>query len=87
MQVNSYEKIVIIILMMTLLAGSIILLIKDRTPCKEIVVVKGAVKKRLTLSDVEKLHMEGRKININKASASELVCIPLVGKVLASRII
>lgn len=87
MQVNIYEKIVIVVLMMALFAGSTILLIKDRAPCKEIIIVKGGIKKNLTLSEIEKLHMEERLININKASASDLVSIPSVGKVLASRII
>jgi len=87
MNLNIYEKVVIIILMAALLMGSIVLLIKDRSPCKEIIIVKGGIEKRLTLSAIKKLHMEERKININKAEASDLVSIPSVGKVLASRII
>jgi len=87
MQVNICERIVIIILMAALFTGSLILFKKDRVGCKEIVIVKGGIEKRVTLRDVKKHHMEDRKININTARAEDLISIPSIGEVLAARII
>jgi len=87
MQLNIYEKIVIIILMTALFTGSVILFITDRAPREEITIVKSGIEKRLTLSEVKKHYLEERKININNAVRGDLISIPSIGEVLAERII
>lgn len=81
-----YERLVIVILSITLIAGASVLYIRHSQAPKRIEVVKEGIKEELTLTEVEELLAETRRININTASPKELTLIPGVGEVLASRI-
>ncbi|MBU0684009.1 MAG: helix-hairpin-helix domain-containing protein [Candidatus Omnitrophota bacterium] len=81
-----YEKITIVVLMVFLFGGVLILLFKDQKPCAEIIIEKNGLEEKLTLKQIEKRNIENQKININKARIDELILIPCVGKVVASRI-
>ena len=83
---TKYEKLVILILSATLLAGSFILYKRNTRPFKEITIEDNGIRQELTLQEVEARLKERRRININTATAEELTAIPGVGEVLAERI-
>ena len=87
MRFSFYDKLVLIILTVSLLAGGIILHRRHTRPFREITIIKNGIKEEFTLKQVEELLKENRTININTASAKDLTKIPGIGKVLASRII
>ncbi|MGB2651338.1 MAG: helix-hairpin-helix domain-containing protein [Candidatus Omnitrophota bacterium] len=87
MKYSFYEKLVLVILSVLLLAGSVILYIRHSRPYREITIVENGVKEELSISQVEELLREKRKINVNEASADELTVVPGIGEVLAGRII
>jgi competence protein ComEA len=87
MKYSFYEKLVLIILSVLLLIGSVILYVRHSRPYREITVIENGVTEELSISQVEELLREKRKININESSAEELTIVPGIGEVLAGRIV
>ena len=87
MEYDIYEKTALMILSVFLLAGSMTLHARSSRPFAKITVQENAIKKDLTLKEVEDILDEKRRINVNKASAEELTVIPGIGEKMASRII
>ena len=84
---DHFEKLVVIILAVMLLAGSLILYRRNTRPFSDITIVQNGIRKELTLAQVENLLKEKNRIDINTASAKEMERIPGVGAVMASRIV
>ncbi len=87
MKPTIYEKSALVFLAITLLIGSAILYAKHSRPFTEITVIKNGIKEELTLSELEGLLEEERRVDINSASSGELTAIPGIGEVMAARII
>ncbi|MGB2630045.1 MAG: helix-hairpin-helix domain-containing protein [Candidatus Omnitrophota bacterium] len=84
---TKHEMVFVAVLSAFLLIGAFVLYYKHTRPVPEITIVKGGVKEQLTLKQVEENLKEARRVDINKATASELQVIPGVGEVLASKIV
>jgi competence ComEA-like helix-hairpin-helix protein len=87
MKYTFYEKIVLLVLSVSLLAGSIVLYIRNSRPYREITVVENGVREELSISQVKELIKERGKVNINEASTEDLTVISGIGEVLAGRIV
>ena len=87
MKYTFYEKIVLLVLSVSLLAGSIVLYKRNSRPYRGITVVENGFIEELSIGQVEELITERSKVNINEASAEELTVIPGIGEVLAERIV
>ena len=85
--INKAEKTALIILALALLAGSVILYVRNTRPVLKIAVTENGVKERLTLREVEEAIRERRRVPINTAGAEDLTAIPGVGEMTAARII
>ena len=87
MEYDIHEKIVLITLSFLLLAGSVMLHVRNSRPLAGITVHENAIKKELTLKEVKDILDEKRRVNVNEASPEELTVIPGIGEKMASRII
>ncbi|MFH1665223.1 MAG: helix-hairpin-helix domain-containing protein [Candidatus Omnitrophota bacterium] len=84
---DKYEKMALIMLSVLLAAGAMTLYNTRFAVCREITVVRGGLEERLTLLQVEEILKEGRRVDINTATAEQISVIPGIGETLAARIV
>ncbi|MFQ5953008.1 MAG: ComEA family DNA-binding protein [Candidatus Omnitrophota bacterium] len=87
MNLTKPEKNFLVFLSLFFLIGALILYMKQTRLRPRIMIIKEGVKEKITLTEVETILKEGRKVNINTATAEELQTIPGIGEVYALRII
>jgi competence protein ComEA len=86
MENNKVERAFIFFITMFLLAGIIVLRVKDLRAKNGPIIVRSAVKPLYSLKEVEKEINERRKVNVNAADPKELERLPGVGPAMAQRI-
>ncbi|MFH1879015.1 MAG: helix-hairpin-helix domain-containing protein [Candidatus Omnitrophota bacterium] len=86
-EINIYEKIILIILSAAMLTGAFLLSKKHFRPKTEVTVAGERIPVKQTLEEIAEQIKEKKKVNINSAVESELVNVPGIGNVLASRIV
>ncbi|MFH1305480.1 MAG: helix-hairpin-helix domain-containing protein [Candidatus Omnitrophota bacterium] len=87
MKLNKSEKIVFVALAALLFLGAATLHVKHLRSRYDVAIITDGAGHALTLEEAFKAHEEARKVDINNAAIKELVSVPGIGEVLASRII
>ena len=86
-EINIYEKIILIILSAAMLTGAFLLFKKHSRPKPPVTVAGERIPVKHTLAEIAEQIKEKKKVSINSAVESELVNVPGIGNVLASRIV
>lgn len=81
------EKFILILLSVSLLAGSAVLHLRHVRARHDITIVKNGLPARSSLGEIQKELDESRRVDINSATFEKLVNIPGIGNTLASEII
>ena len=81
------ERGFLVLFSVLLLAGAVLLYIKQTRPRPDIIIVKGGVKEERSLKEVKEALKEARVVDINTATMEELQTIPGIGESYAARII
>lgn len=87
MDLSRSEKLFLIVLSILLLVGSVILHTGHLRSYHKSTTTEHLINEEVTLKEMETLLREKRKVNINTATANELLSIPGVGETLALRIV
>jgi len=87
MKLNKSEKIIFVALTALLFLGAATLHVKHLRSRYDVAIIVDGAGHALTLEEAFEAHEEARKVDINNAATEELISVPGIGEVFASRII